>query len=596
MTQVGDDRPILAPSRPFVWIGLAGLLLAWNGLTALYASPLTLTQWYDGIQYQLLARNRLHGHDEVGDKAHTVGREGRHPMWRPGLVWIEEGLATVAGSVRGAAALASALGTTLMELAMLWLAWRCFGVRSWLVVVTAVLVPWPVGAWLLGLAIGQGPEPWAAAAILLGLGGFVEAVRRQSGIWGFGAGLVAGGAEWLRTGTTLLFAAPWLVYALVFLFQRRWKELELAAAGAAGLLIATVTAGWVVPSPVNKTVANLWHNLAENEGPLLTENVAGVGWVTFSMGGYRIVPGTQETYNDYIVRSSREVSSREFLEGRGRVIFPLYLDRLGEALASGVWGLRWLLGDIVLGCFLFQIAMGAGVRTARSHPGELSARRQIETTAFALAALGYYFGPVVLLRGAAPSHYLLLALPLFVIVAARGAVTLAEMIGALCQSRLPALAERARVRQGFALVLLAALLISLSGHYYLQVLTTLREYQDRANTAQAAVDSLQLAGKTIACRNMSWFVDRDVRTVLLPYATVPELEAYARARDIDGILVWDDETQLFFRATPYASLNEFDRAMRKSSVFAPPQVAGAWHWYPMRTDPSRSRLSAKGRS
>src|SRR5262245_3987608 len=107
--------------------GVALFLLIWNIVPALYANPYTLIQGYDGVQFQLLTRNRLQGHYEVGDTAHTVRIEGRHPMWRPGLVWIQEGLARCVGSVQLAAGLASALGTTLLELLLLQLTLRWFG-------------------------------------------------------------------------------------------------------------------------------------------------------------------------------------------------------------------------------------------------------------------------------------------------------------------------------------------------------------------------------------------------------------------------------------------------------------------------------------
>src|SRR5207244_1019088 len=89
-----EERTMSNPESPRLrartWALLTVALLVWNGWTALYANPFTLTMGYDGTFYQLLARNRLRGHDEVGDTAHTVGEEGRHPMWRPGLVWVEE--------------------------------------------------------------------------------------------------------------------------------------------------------------------------------------------------------------------------------------------------------------------------------------------------------------------------------------------------------------------------------------------------------------------------------------------------------------------------------------------------------------------------
>src|SRR5262245_60424152 len=91
------------------WCAAAMVLLAWNGYIAQYANPFDLLQGHDGAQFHLLVSNRLHGHFEVGDEGHTVRREGQHPIWRPGLVWIEEGLARLFGSVQAGAAAAAAL-------------------------------------------------------------------------------------------------------------------------------------------------------------------------------------------------------------------------------------------------------------------------------------------------------------------------------------------------------------------------------------------------------------------------------------------------------------------------------------------------------
>jgi hypothetical protein len=570
MTQPAD-RAKPSRRRAALGAGVVIFLLLWNGLTALYANPFSLTQWYDGIQYQLLARNRLAGHEEIGDTAHTVRREGRHPMWRPGLVWIEQGLAACTGSVRTAAALASALGTTLLELILLWLAWRGFGALTAVVVGLGIVTPWPVGASFMGLAVGQGPEPWAAAAILLGIACLTEAWRRPCWGWALAAGLGAGSAEWFRTGTLLLFAAPCVVHGLTALGLRRWKLLGGAATALAGALLMAFLAGRAVPSLVDKTAVNFRHNLAENDGPFLHEDVPGVGPVTFSMGGYLIVPGTNEVANDHIVREAR-ASSESFLADHFDVIYGLYLDRLSRLLASGGWGLRWLTGEIVLALFCYQLLISLLRRDGSA----------LLTVSAAGAVLAYYLGPVALLRGDQPTHYLLMALPLVLLVAARGAVGFLEWAAEVCRRHLPSLADWVYCRRLIFLALLSIPVLCLNATFYQAVLTTLRDYQQQAQVEQAAVDDFPLEGKTVACRNMSWFVDRDVETVLLPYATVPELERYVRARGIDGILVWDRETQVYFRATPYGSPQAFDRALRKSPVFDSPQVSGAWRWYPVR--------------
>jgi len=93
---------------------------------------------------------------------------------------------------------------------------------------------------------------------------------------------------------------------------------------------------------------------------------------------------------------------------------------------------------------------------------------------------------------------------------------------------------------------------------------------------------LKLEGKNVACRNMSWFVDRQVRTVLLPFATVPELEKYAGAQGLDGILVWEHENVIELGVIPYESYEVMDEAFRASSFFESPQVSGGWRWYSVR--------------
>src|SRR5438093_1307686 len=110
-----------------IWAAVALVLGAWNGFAASFASPFHLLHASDSTQYHLLVRNRLHGHYEVGDGAHTVRTEGLHPVWRPGIVWIEELLARQLGSVATSAAVAAGVGTTLLELSLLWLALECCG-------------------------------------------------------------------------------------------------------------------------------------------------------------------------------------------------------------------------------------------------------------------------------------------------------------------------------------------------------------------------------------------------------------------------------------------------------------------------------------
>jgi hypothetical protein len=283
------------------------------------------------------------------------------------------------------------------------------------------------------------------------------------------------------------------------------------------------------------------------------------------------------------------VQGKDFFTERAQTLLPLYVSRLREVIEGAAGGLRWMVGELVLFCFLVQVVVCLTMRDTTV----------LATLGIAAGVLAYYFGPVVLLRGDQPTHYLLPVIPLILVVAARGAlnlVRLSEVVGerwSRAKTNDPALARPKHrpglARFGYLPLLMVAPLLFLCANFYLTVLATLREYQDRAAGEQAAVDGLPLAGRTVACRNMSWFVDRNVRTILLPYATVAELEGYVRSRGIDGILVWDHETQLFFRATPYGSLEAFDRALRQSPVFDSPHVSGAWRYYAVRRTQSSRR-------
>jgi len=137
---------------------MACVLSVWNGLLGLYGNPLTMTNRYDGTQYHLLVRNRLQGRYELDDTTHTVRRQGQHPMWRPGLVWVEEAIAPAAGSVGRAAVIASVVGTTLHELAILLLAYIAFGGwAAWAAFGLLLLIPLSVSSCFALMARSRGP-------------------------------------------------------------------------------------------------------------------------------------------------------------------------------------------------------------------------------------------------------------------------------------------------------------------------------------------------------------------------------------------------------------------------------------------------------
>jgi hypothetical protein len=559
-----------------VWVALGLGLLAWNGWLASFAGPFTLIHRYDGVQYQLLARNRLLGHCEVNDKTHTVGTEGRHPMWRPGLVWIEETLARGLGSVRAGAAAASALGTTALQLAVLWLAWCCFGKKTWLFAVIALPAP-AVSSPFLTLAVGQGPEVWAAACVAAGLAALVIGLQRPSWPWTLSAGMLAGTAEWFRTGNILLFAVPCAVYSLAALWRRDLRRIAIPAAALALFLGMAALGDRAVPSSVNKTVANLWVWAIEGQGPLVTGDLQDGTTGTFSMASYTLVPGTEEIAIDSVICGSRDRSTLAYVREHVGEIVPAYIQNLREAVTEGFQGLRTRVGGLIVVLFGMQVLF-------------LVFRRDpvpCHTVALAGGALAHYFGPIVLLAGDQATHYLYVGLPLFLVVAVHGA----QRLVAFMNVRSP-VAEGGQVSWP-AITGGIVLFVVLSTPFYRSALQLLVNFQQQALHEQAAVNALGLEGKKVACRNMCWFVDQDVHTFLLPYATVPELERYVRGHDIDGILVWEDEPMPYFSAMPYRSLAELDQSLQRSSMFGEPQTSGTWRWYPVRrTSPAVGQARA----
>jgi hypothetical protein len=462
------------------------------------------------------------------------------------------------------------------------------------------------------LAVGQGPEVWAATAIVAGLILLVEALRRRSARWALAAGTVAGLSEWFRTGNLLLFAVPCAVYSLsaLRLQTRRQGDQETRGPRAASpcllvslsscLIPALALVAWVavaaaadlaVPSPVNKTVANLWDCRTDMEGPAVVEEHPDGTHLVISMLGYSLVPvqGTNlqtgpvksATYFDYAVRSSRGRSTLDFLRGNAGVMARAYIQHLQQVLTSGLRGLRQAIGNLIVLLFGVQLLCSVGNGVKPSDP--FSKNAASHTFAVAGAALGHYFGPVVLIAGDAPTQYILMALPFFVLVAARGAVRLVVAGGKHFGLQRTGRFSAADVDRAPWLLTAwtAAVLIGAGVLSYAWAQQRLYELQRLALEEQAAVDALCLEGKKVACRNMCWFVDRQVQTILLPYATVAELEVYVRDHNIDGILVWEKEPTPFFNATPYDSPAAFGRALQESPLFGPPRTSGTWRWYPV---------------
>jgi hypothetical protein len=253
---------------------------------------------------------------------------------------------------------------------------------------------------------------------------------------------------------------------------------------------------------------------------------------------------------------------------------------------SGAAALRLLVGDLLPALFVVELLLVClGRDPARRH-----------TLALAGAALGQYLGPIVFLRGDAVTHYLFVVLPLLLLVAARGLAGCGALALAALRRWRPAHGERGRYLARFSLALVLAPLVCLCVPYYQGALDKLRASAAEAAVAQTQLDRLGLDGRRVACRRMTWFVDRDVQTVLLPNATVPELERYAAAHRLDGILIWHHEPSPFFAASRYPTPEAFERAMRASPRFGAPQVSGEWQWFPVRRPATSAQPQALVRS
>jgi hypothetical protein len=580
MIPEADNSRLVSPwARLALWSTVAVFLLAWNGVLAMYANPLLLLQQHDGTQYHLLVRNRLKGHYEVVDSAHTVRAEGQNPMWRPGLVWIEEALVPLLGSVRASAALAGAVGTTLLELGMLWLAMICFGPRVTWLAGLSLLMPLQSSGYFLRMAAGQGPEPWAAAGIAAGLAALVMASRRQSWTWALVAGCLAGLAEWFRAGSYLIFLVPACLYLVRGLFRSDRKPAGVVAVGLATFLLTVFAGGLLVPSRVNKTVVALTHRLQEQVGEQCIIPVTPGYVARIYLSGLQLCPNRIETNCDFAVNEARDASTLAFIREHRDELASIYLDGLRDVLVTTGCGLRDLTGDLVFWLFLLGASAAFLLLLVKGSEADFQA------VAIAGGALAHYFGPIVLLRGADPTHYSLVIMPFLLLLAAYGTVQLVAGVTAVLQRLFRRYTDSEPVRWPM-LVMGATPVVCLALVFFHGAFVCAANYYVEAEEDRAALARLDLEGRTIACRSMAWFEDVNVETVLLPYARAPEIARYARARGVDGILLWEkkDPHYTYFSIMPYPSPEEFHEALEQTQAFGPPRVSGDWRWYPLRAE------------
>jgi hypothetical protein len=313
--------------------------------------------------------------------------------------------------------------------------------------------------------------------------------------------------------------------------------------------------------------------MVETGGEHVPHEFPDIGVIEVLPGGLALAPDSDEAYYDYIVRRARTLSTRDFLRQHGTDVLGIYWTGLKKVAAEGAWGLRLLIGEVVLALLIAGVVVSLG----RRHPGDVAA------LAFAAGGLAHYLGPVVLLRADDPNHYLFVAIPLLLLTATHGAARVAALSWGWLSAHLPRLAALLLRTRRLALAAVALPLVGLAIIYYAASHRELRNMQREAAEQQAALDALGLDGQTVVCRNMSWFVDRDVRTVLLPYATAPALERYAVNQHSDGVLLWAGEKQIVLRLSPYGKETEdLERALSDSAVLGPPRVSGDWRWYPVR--------------
>jgi hypothetical protein len=576
-------------ARLVFWCGVTVFLLAWNGVLAVYANPFLMLQQHDGTQYHLLVRNRLKGHYEMEDSAHTVRAEGENPIWRPALVWIEEPLARWLGSVQASARVASAAGATLLELGLLWLAWICFGPGAAGLVKVSMVLPLAGTCFFMRMAVGQGPESWAAAALVAGMAALALALRRQSWAWAVSAGILAGLAEWFRAGSYLVFLIPAFLY-LVRAFWVRERGRGLLPATAMATFVATVfVSGLLVPSRVNKTVVAMTHRLQEQVGVQCYVQLAPDAWARIYMSGLQLCPNLLETNVDYAVNQARDASTLTFVREHFDELAGVYLDGVTGVFTTGFRGLRELTGEPVFYFFVFGILFS------------LPCRREMDFHALVLAAgaLAHYFGPVVLLRGPDVTHYLLVILPFFYVVAAYGVQRLVSTAAAVLKYLFPKYVDNSEQVAWPMLAMGAAPLVCIAVLFYHGALMHVIETYQEAERDRSAVTALNLDGEKVAVRSMAWFEDLDVETVLLPYATAEQLVNYAKANKLDGLLLWEkeDPRYTYFCAMPYpelqhptyASLKDFHRALEQTGAFDAPRYSGPWSWYPLRTKSGLTR-------
>ena len=242
-----------------------------------------------------------------------------------------------------------------------------------------------------------------------------------------------------------------------------------------------------------------------------------------------------------------------------------------------------MLGNLVVALFMVQFLSSVFIRQETS----------LHSLALGGGALAHYFIPTALLRGDEPTHYVFVALSFFVVVAAAGTLRVFHWAAVWLRSSRPAWADGLAMARVFLLALAIAPLACLTFVYFLGTLDTLRNDQAQAREEQAALDRLPLEGKRVCCRNMTWFLDRNVVTAFFPYCDVAGLERYVRGQGLDGLLLWENERQLMFKITPYESPGRFEEALRDSGVFKPPQVSGAWRWFPVKRETENTTQTGK---
>ena len=247
----------------------------------------------------------------------------------------------------------------------------------------------------------------------------------------------------------------------------------MPALAVVGFGLISAASGRFVASPVDKTAVALLHRLQEEDGPQMARDIPNGEPITIFLGGLAPAQGSDLTQCDQAVRDARRISAGEVFQARRADILRAYVRGLWDMILTGGGGLRTVMGFTVAAAFLAQVLLSLWRRRGPD----------IHVLALGAGVAAHYLGPIALLRGNEPTHYLLVVLPLLLLPAARLPVELWALGSAWLEQRRPGLARVVLRLGAVPLVAVAAWLIVL---FYSGAVATMRQFQSQADAEQRA--------------------------------------------------------------------------------------------------------------